>query len=88
MDHLSIRASGKETGARLVEPGRSRGDLRGFQRVTLAPGAKQTVSFTLDKSDFGFYDNRGTFVVEPGSIDVYAGHSSNADMKESFTVGR
>ena len=41
--------------------------LRGFQRVTLAPGAKQTVSFTLDKSDFGFYDNRGKFVVEPGA---------------------
>ena len=40
--------------------------LRGFQRVTLDPGQKQTVSFTLDKSDFGFYDNRGRFVVEPG----------------------
>ena len=47
--------------------------LRGFQRVTLAPGEKQTVSFTLDKSDFGFYDNRGKFVVEPGDIDVFAG---------------
>ena len=32
--------------------------LRGFQRVTLKPGEKQTVSFTLDKSDFGFYDNQ------------------------------
>jgi beta-glucosidase len=60
--------------------------LRGFQRVTLAPGEKQTVSFTLDKSDFGFYDNRGKFVVEPGSIDVYAGDSSTADMTQSFTV--
>jgi Fibronectin type III-like domain len=26
--------------------------LRGFQRVTLGPGAKQTVSLTLDNSDF------------------------------------
>jgi beta-glucosidase len=60
--------------------------LRGFQRVTLAPGQKQTVSFTLDKSDFGFYDNRGRFVVEPGTIDVYGGDSSTADMKQSFTV--
>ena len=40
--------------------------LRGFQRVTLAPGQTQTVTFTLDKSDFGFYDNRGRFLVEPG----------------------
>jgi beta-glucosidase len=61
--------------------------LRGFERVTLAPGATQTVSFTLDRSDFGFYDNSGKFVVEPGRIDVYAGDSSSADLKRSFTVG-
>ncbi len=60
--------------------------LRGFQRVTLAPGDTQTVSFTLDKSDFGFYDNRGRFVVEPGEIDVYAGDSSAASLEQSFTV--
>ncbi len=60
--------------------------LRGFQRVTLAPGEKRTVSFRLDRSDFGFYDNRGRFVVEPGRIDVYAGNSSRADLKQSFTV--
>jgi beta-glucosidase len=61
--------------------------LRGFQRVTLAPGEKQTISFTLDKSDFGFYDNRGQFIVEPGDIDVYAGDSSAATLEQSFTVG-
>ena len=60
--------------------------LRGFERVTLAPGEKRTVSFTLDGSDFGFYDNRGRFVVERGTIDVYAGNSSSADLKQSFTV--
>jgi beta-glucosidase len=60
--------------------------LRGFERVTLDPGQARTVSFTLDKSDFGFYDNRGKFVVEPGRIDVYAGNSSAADMVKSFTV--
>ena len=54
--------------------------------MTLAPGATQTVSFTLDKSDFGFYDNRGKFVVEPGTIDVYAGDSSAAELTQSFTV--
>ena len=47
--------------------------LRGFERVTLNRGQTRTVTFTLDKSDFGFYDNRGRFVVEPGRIDVYAG---------------
>jgi beta-glucosidase len=60
--------------------------LRGFERVTLAPGEKRTVGFRLDRSDFGFYDNRGRFVVEPGRIDVYAGSSSRAQETQSFTV--
>ena len=60
--------------------------LRGFQRLTLNAGQKTQVSFTLDASDWGFYDNRGRFVVEPGQIDVYAGDSSTADMTKSFTV--
>jgi beta-glucosidase len=60
--------------------------LRGFERVTLAPGQKTTVSFTLDRSDFGFYDNTGKFVVGAGLIDVYAGNSSSADLMKSFTV--
>jgi beta-glucosidase len=60
--------------------------LRGFERVTLNPGQTRTVTFTLDRSDFGFYNNSGRFVVEPGSIDVYAGTSSTADLTKSFTV--
>jgi beta-glucosidase len=60
--------------------------LRGFERVTLNPNEERTVEFTLDRSDFGFYDNRGKFVVEPGQIDVYAGSSSDAGLTESFTV--
>jgi beta-glucosidase len=60
--------------------------LRGFQRVTLNPGQSKTVSFRLDASDVGFYDNAGKYVVEPGSIDVYAGDSSTADLTKSFQV--
>jgi beta-glucosidase len=60
--------------------------LRGFQRVTLAKGEKRAVTFHLDASDFGFYDNRGRLVVEPGQIDVYAGDSSSATLTQSFTV--
>jgi beta-glucosidase len=60
--------------------------LRGFERVTLNPGETHRVTFTLDKNDFGFYDERGKFVVEPGQIDVYAGDSSSAELVQSFTV--
>jgi len=60
--------------------------LRGFERVTLPPGQSTTVRFTLDKSDFGFYDNRGKFVVEPGTIQVFAGDDSTADLTKTFEV--
>ncbi|MFN8193073.1 MAG: glycoside hydrolase family 3 C-terminal domain-containing protein [Nocardioidaceae bacterium] len=60
--------------------------LRGFERVTLDAGQSRTVRFTLDRSDFGFFDNRGRFVVESGAIDVYAGDSSEADQTASFTI--
>ncbi|HEX4732950.1 MAG TPA: glycoside hydrolase family 3 N-terminal domain-containing protein [Thermoleophilaceae bacterium] len=60
--------------------------LRGFERMNIPAHSSKSVTFTLDKSDFGFYDNRGKFVVEPGVIDVYAGDSSAATMTKSFTV--
>ena len=60
--------------------------LRGFERVTLGPGERRTVTFSLDRSDFGFHDNRGRYVVERGQIDVHASNSSKADLKQSFTV--
>jgi beta-glucosidase len=62
--------------------------LRGFERVTLKPGESRTVTFTVDKSDFGFYDNAGKFVVEPGTIELYAGDASTATLTKSFTVTR
>jgi beta-glucosidase len=61
--------------------------LRDFERVTLAPNETKTVTFNLDRSDVGFYDNTGRFVVEPGQIDVYAGDSSKATLTKSLTVG-
>ncbi|MEV5752486.1 beta-glucosidase BglX [Actinoallomurus sp. NPDC052308] len=60
--------------------------LRGFERVTLRPGESRTVTFTLGRNDVGYYDNGGRFVVEPGTIDVYAGTSSTGGLHASFEV--
>src|SRR4051794_29167429 len=63
--------------------------LRGFQRVGLRPGQTKTVSWTLDASDVGFYDNRGRFRVERGRIEVFAGDtSSETDNRDEFVVTR
>jgi beta-glucosidase len=60
--------------------------LRGFERVTVPAGQSTTVTWHLDRNDVGFYDNSGHFVVEPGTIEVYVGDSSDADLKDTFTV--
>jgi beta-glucosidase len=60
--------------------------LRGFERVTLQRGQKTQVTFTLDASDWGFYNNQGKFVVEPGEIDVFAGDSSTAGLTQAVNL--
>jgi beta-glucosidase len=60
--------------------------LRGFERVTVPAGQTTTVTWHLDRNDVGFYDNSGHFVVEPGTIEVYVGDSSDANLKDTFTV--
>ena len=51
-------------------------ELRGFARVTLAPGAHQTVTLTLGPEALRFTDERMSRVVEPGTYDIMVGTSS------------
>jgi beta-glucosidase len=60
--------------------------LEGFQRVTLDPHQTKTVTFTLKRSNFGFYDDQGNFVVEPGQIHLWASDSSDGGNTATFTV--
>jgi beta-glucosidase len=55
-------------------------ELRGFKRVTLAPGASTTVSFTLDSSAFALWDKDMKHVVEPGEFQIMVGPNSR-DLK-------
>ncbi|MGW4386702.1 glycoside hydrolase family 3 N-terminal domain-containing protein [Streptomyces sp. NPDC004685] len=62
--------------------------LRGFERVTLAPGASTTVTFLLGTDDLGFWtnDRAGTFTVEPGRFDLYTGTSSETEDRATLRV--
>jgi beta-glucosidase len=67
-------------------------ELRGFQRVQLAPKQTRSVRFALDEQALAFYDTSMTRVVEPGSFTVFTGadpaHTSQARfMFESPTGG-
>jgi len=50
-------------------------ELRGFQRVTLAPGESRSVSFTLGVRDFSLIDEAGRRVLEPGRFRLSLGGS-------------
>ncbi|HEY3728643.1 MAG TPA: glycoside hydrolase family 3 N-terminal domain-containing protein [Solirubrobacteraceae bacterium] len=60
--------------------------LEGFSRVTLTPGQTKKVTFTLGRQNFGFYNEQGQFVVEPGQFDVWVGDSSVGGMHSTFQV--
>jgi len=62
-------------------------DLRGFERVTLNPGEKKTVTFTLHPDDLAILDKNMNWTVEPGKFQVMIGNSSeNIKLKEEFEV--
>jgi len=63
-------------------------ELRGFQRVGLAPGEKRTVTFTLPADKLAFWDETThAFVVNPGAFDVLVGSSSeDIRVKDRLTV--
>lgn len=64
-------------------------ELRGFQRVQLAPGERRTVTFTLEAAQaLRHYDEaRAAYAVRPGAYEVRVGASS-ADIRARgrFTV--
>jgi beta-glucosidase len=51
-------------------------ELKGFRRVTLAPGQATTVQFTLDREAFSMWDEHMRHVVEPGVFEIMAGPNS------------
>ena len=59
-------------------------ELKGFERVTLRPGERRTLHFTIAREQLGFYDAALRYVVEPGAFKVMAGRSSeDAEMLEA-----
>ncbi|HSW02711.1 MAG TPA: glycoside hydrolase family 3 N-terminal domain-containing protein [Sedimentisphaerales bacterium] len=51
-------------------------ELKGFQRVTLAPGETQTVSLEITPEHLAFYDIDMNYGVEPGEFEILVGNSS------------
>ena len=61
-------------------------ELKGFQRVTLAPGEAQTVKFELPVSDLAFWNIDMEYVVEPGDFQLWIAGDSASGEPVGFTV--
>ncbi len=61
-------------------------ELRRFQRITLEPGAKQIITFTLSPNDFHFYNNNLDYVLEPGNFQILVGGNSQDVISVKFQI--
>jgi beta-glucosidase len=52
-------------------------ELKGFQRISLAPGQSQSVTFTIDHDTLAFHDLQMNDTVEPGAVAIMTGPSSD-----------
>ena len=58
--------------------------LKGFQRVSLWPGASKTVYFTLTPEMMEMINAKGEGVIEPGSFTIHVGGSSPSTRLEEL----
>ncbi len=61
-------------------------ELKGFKKVSLAPGESTIITFELDQSTLGYYNNDGEYMVEPGTFEIFVGGDSYADLTSSFRL--
>lgn len=71
--------------ARLTRPVR---ELKAFQKVTLAPGASQTVQFTLDRALLSYVGPEMHLTLEPGEFDVWIAPHAQGGLGGSLRLTR
>lgn len=73
----------RQTGTSVVRPVR---ELKGFRRVSLAPGASQKVEFTLGRDELRFWNIDMKNVVEPAQLTVWVAPDSTRGAPAKATI--
>ena len=60
--------------------------LKGFSKVSLAPGESKTISFTIDEEMLSFWRHDMTFGTEEGDFKIMVGGSSDDLLQASFVL--
>jgi len=62
-------------------------ELKGFQRITLAPGERKTAHFSLGKEELSYWSPQAKkWVEEPENFDLWVGADSTATLHATFKV--
>lgn len=95
---VDVKNTGKRTGDEVVQlyihqqagsASRPVRELKGFERVTLAPGETKNVQFTLGKKELQYWSSATkTWVQETETFDIWVGNDSNATNHSTFRVVR
>jgi beta-glucosidase len=91
----TVRNSGKRAGEEIVQlyvrdlvgsVTRPVKELKGFQRISLAPGEERTVRFEVPACELGFTGPDMLYIVEPGAFKIWIGPNSTEGLESSFEV--
>jgi beta-glucosidase len=93
---FTVQNTGKVAGAEIAQVyvhqrksllPRPEKELKGFQKISLQPGERKTITLPLGEEAFQYYnDLQGNWVFEPGTFDILVGASSG-DIKLKGQVG-
>jgi beta-glucosidase len=93
---VDVTNTGKRTGDTVVQlyihqragsASRPVRQLKGFERLTLEPGVKQTLHFALGKDELQFWSPpQKKWVVEPEQFDLWVGGDSTASLHAEFRL--
>ena len=61
-------------------------ELKGFQKIAIKKGEKQTVTFQITEEDLKFYNLDLQFVAEFGQFEIFVGGNSNTELKALFEL--
>jgi beta-glucosidase len=76
---LYVRLQGTST----AQPVRA---LKGFQRITLAPGETKKVTFHLEPDAFAIWNDRNQFAVEPAKVTLWVSPNSASGSEAKLDI--
>ena len=92
---VDIKNTGNLTGKEVVQlyikdhvarPTRPIKELKGFDLIELKPNRTKTVKFELTSQEFGYFDNKRNFEMQPGEFTIYVGGDSTAQLNSIITL--